>query len=65
MQANVRLTLQDALGREIAVLSNGVYTAGDYTVSINPLTLNVPTGVYYCRLTSGNVHLVQPVVIMR
>lgn len=65
MQANVRLTLQDALGREIAVLSSGVYTAGDYTVSINPLTLNVPTGVYYCRLTSGNVHLVQPVVIMR
>ncbi|MBI3257929.1 MAG: SBBP repeat-containing protein [Ignavibacteriae bacterium] len=65
LQANVRLTLQDALGREIAVLSSGVYTQGDYTVSINPLTLNVPTGVYYCRLTSSNVHLVQPVVIMR
>ncbi|MBS1537240.1 MAG: SBBP repeat-containing protein [Bacteroidetes bacterium] len=64
-QANVRLTLQDALGREIAVLASGVFAAGDYTVALNPLSLGLPTGVYFCRLLSGNTQLVQPVVIMR
>ncbi len=64
-QTNVRLTLQDALGREIAVLSSGVFTAGDYTVAINPLTLGITSGVYYCRFTAGNVQLVQPIVIVR
>ena len=64
-QINLRLTVQDALGREIAVLASGMYAAGEYTVVLNPLSLGLTSGVYFCRLASGNVQLVQLVVIMR
>jgi hypothetical protein len=64
-QSFVRLTLQDGLGREIAELTKGMFVAGDYTVAINPQSLGITAGVYFCRLTSANVQLVQPIVIVR
>jgi hypothetical protein len=55
----VSLRIFDVLGREVAVLVNGQKPAGTHTVAWN--ALNVPSGVYVCRLeartTSGDSYV--------
>jgi hypothetical protein len=46
-----RLGLYDAMGREIAVLADGVLAAGEHTVRRDAADL--PAGVYYARLSAG------------
>lgn len=48
--AHVRLTVHDALGREVAVLVNGPVEAGSHTARFEAGAL--PSGVYLARLTS-------------
>lgn len=47
----VRLTVYDLLGREVAVLVNGVQNAGTYTVTFSGLDL--PSGIYFYNLESS------------
>jgi hypothetical protein len=49
----VQLKVFDMLGREIAVLVNGMMDAGEYTVQFHAGTL--PSGVYLYRLQVGNL----------
>jgi 1,4-alpha-glucan branching enzyme len=48
----VRLTVYDLLGREVAVLVDGVQTAGSHSVRWNAAGL--PTGVYLYQLRAGS-----------
>jgi hypothetical protein len=48
----VRLVVYDMLGREVAVLVNEVKEPGTYAVSWNGGMLS--SGVYLCKMTSGN-----------
>jgi hypothetical protein len=53
-QGHVRLSITDILGREIAVLVSEQKAAGSYSAQWN--ALQVPSGIYVCRLvTEGNV----------
>jgi hypothetical protein len=45
------LKVYDMLGREVATLVNGQRAAGTYTVSFDAAQL--PSGIYFARLTSG------------
>jgi phosphatidylserine/phosphatidylglycerophosphate/cardiolipin synthase-like enzyme len=45
------LTLHDALGREIARLADGRYSAGTYSIALDLRSL--PNGIYFCRLANG------------
>ena len=47
----VKLAVHDLLGRELAVLVDGVREAGSHNVSFDAVGL--PSGVYVYRLTSG------------
>jgi hypothetical protein len=49
--SNVSLKIFDILGREVAVLVNGVKNAGSHTVTWDAAGL--PTGVYFYRLRAG------------
>ena len=51
MSHQVRLSVFDLLGREIAVLVDGVKNAGSHTVTWDAAGL--PTGVYFYRLRAG------------
>ncbi len=48
--SSVRLAVYDMLGREVAVLMNGTYPAGSYTVRFDGARL--ASGVYLSRLTA-------------
>ena len=48
----VRLTVYDALGREVAALVNEELKPGSYEVEFDGS--NYPSGVYFYRLTAGD-----------
>ncbi|MCZ7557009.1 MAG: SBBP repeat-containing protein [Bacteroidia bacterium] len=52
-EAYVRLTIHDALGREVAVVVEGVRPAGTQSISFNASGL--PAGSYVCRLEAQGV----------
>jgi predicted CXXCH cytochrome family protein len=59
----VRLAVFDASGREVSLLVNGSYQAGNYQVNWN--AANLPSGVYYYRLTSGSFSSVKKMVLAK
>ncbi|MDX1531501.1 MAG: ScyD/ScyE family protein [Rhodothermales bacterium] len=61
--AAVRLVVYDALGREVAVLADGAHAAGPHTARFDGAGL--PSGVYLCRLTSGNRSVLRHVTVLR
>jgi 5-hydroxyisourate hydrolase-like protein (transthyretin family) len=51
--ANVKLTVFDILGNEIATLVNEVKTAGNYEVEFTSAN-ELSSGIYFYRLQAGN-----------
>jgi hypothetical protein len=50
--SHVKLAVYDMLGREVAVLANGQYPAGQFTFKFDGSRL--ASGVYFCRLIAGS-----------
>jgi hypothetical protein len=63
MDGNTELTIFDAWGRTVAVLVNGVQTAGRHTVSFDASRLS--SGTYYYRLVSGRFMDVKRMVVSK
>jgi hypothetical protein len=61
--AAVRLTLFDALGREVSVLAESDYPAGRHRVVVDREAF--PAGVYFVYLRAGRHRHVQAVTIVR
>jgi PKD repeat protein len=59
----VLLTVFDVLGREVSVLVNGIEQPGFKSVTWN--ATNIPSGVYFYRMTAGAFTDVKKVVLMR
>jgi len=60
---NVTLTIYDLLGRNIAALVNARQDAGMYEVQWT--TQNVSSGVYFYRLTAGDVQIQKKMIVIR
>ncbi len=58
-----RLTVYDLLGREVAVLVDGVMPAGDHSVTFNAAGL--PSGMYLIRLQADGRLLTQTVTLLK
>lgn len=50
----VNLTVYNVVGKEVAVLANDVKQAGEYSVNFDLSEYNIPSGVYFYKLTAGN-----------
>lgn len=59
--ANISLTLHDATGRRIALLTEGNVEAGNHTFSFNPIGL--AAGAYQYRLTVDDKHFLSKTMI--
>ena len=51
--AVVKIIIYNSLGKEVQILSNEFKPAGKSRVVWNPALANLPSGVYFCRVTSG------------
>ena len=60
---NVSLKIYDILGREIATMVNGKNQPGEHTITWN--ASNVPSGVYFYRLTAGDFVQTKKMVLMK
>lgn len=49
---DVQLKIYDILGREVALLVNENLHSGSYSVELN--AANIPSGIYFYKLTAGN-----------
>ncbi len=61
--AEVRLAVYDLLGREVAVLANGLQAPGTYEVRFDGGSL--ASGIYLCRLTAGRFVETRKMVLMK
>jgi hypothetical protein len=59
----VRITLYDALGREVAVLREGVLPEADPVLRIVPSALRMQPGMYFIRMISAGGQAVRAVVV--
>lgn len=60
---NVKLTIYDALGKEVNILVNEMQNAGNYNIEWN--ALGFPSGVYFCRLEAENFISIKKMVLIR
>ncbi len=60
---DMRLVVYDLLGREVAVLANGRYPAGEYTFTFDGT--NLASGIYVYRLTVGAFSAVRKMLLVR
>jgi hypothetical protein len=65
LPANVQVVLKvyDVTGREVSELVNTKQGPGEFTVSWNASDL--PSGIYYCRITAGNFTAVKKMILMK
>lgn len=59
----VRLKVYDLLGRDVATLVNEVRRSGSYEITWDAKDL--PSGVYICRLTHGNLTISRKLLLLR
>ena len=63
-QSELRISLFNQLGQEVAVLANGSYSAGEQSFTLN--ASKMATGNYYLRAVgSGGLNEVQSVTLMK
>ncbi len=63
VQADVRLTVVNMLGQEVAVLVNEPLSAGEYTASFNGA--NLPSGIYFYRMQAGDFTTVRKMMLLK
>lgn len=61
--ATLKLSLFDVSGKEVAVIGEGEYAPGEYQLTLN--NHDLPNGVYYCRLVTGQIVRTQKLIILR
>ncbi len=62
-EAPVKLVICDIAGREVATIVDRVENAGLKNIEWN--TKNIPSGIYFCRLTNGKLKDTKKVLLVR
>jgi hypothetical protein len=61
--AGASLRVFDMLGREVATLVNGYTTSGTHEIQFN--ATNLASGVYFYKLTSGNITKIEKMMLLK
>ncbi len=60
---NIKLDIYDLLGQKVETLYDGTQTAGYH--SINWKAKNQPSGIYFCRLSSGSISVIKKMTLLK
>ncbi len=60
-----KIVLRDLTGREIQTIFNGMSKAGYNEIRINPIEMNLGSGIYYYTITIGDKSSTKPMIIIR
>ena len=61
--SNVKLTIYDAIGKEVAVLVNDYLSTGSYRYTWN--AANLASGIYFYRIEAKNFNMVKKMVLLK
>jgi CubicO group peptidase (beta-lactamase class C family) len=61
----VKLSVYNVLGEEIALLVNEYKNTGSYSYTFNSKTLNLSGGVYFYKLTLGNLSTTKKMILLQ
>jgi len=61
--SEVSLVVYDVMGRQVETLVRGTFSVGGYRVSWN--AEDMPSGIYFCRLSSGSTVLTRKMILLR
>jgi len=61
--SDVKLTVYNILGQQVAVLTQGIYSAGMHTINFN--SANLASGTYIYRLEAGNFVQVRKMLLLK
>jgi hypothetical protein len=59
----VNLSVFNLMGRRVKMLQDGVLNAGEHSIRLDAADL--PSGIYFARLTSDQLHLTQKLVLLK
>lgn len=62
-ESQVTIEVFNTIGSRIAVLTEGIYNPGTHYISFNGN--NLPTGMYYYRLTSNGISITRKMLLLR
>jgi hypothetical protein len=62
-QAHIRITVFSVSGQQVAILGDSMVQPGRYAVTWNASDL--PSGVYFCRLTTGDTMLTTKLLLLK
>ena len=62
-ESRVTVRIYNVLGKEVATLVDGVWSAGVHTVTWN--AANEPSGIYFCRMTADGFMATRKLVLMK
>lgn len=60
---NVKMTIYDIMGREVAVPVNGYYGAGKYNVDFD--ASNIASGIYFYKIETGNYNSIKKMILIK
>ncbi len=61
--SNVKLTIYDAIGREVRTLLNNELSAGTHTIQWN--ASNIASGIYFCRIEANDYVKVNKMLLLK
>jgi hypothetical protein len=61
--SHITIDIVDVLGREVATVADGEQTAGTHAVTFDASTLS--SGVYFCRMSAGDILSVKKMVVAK
>lgn len=63
--AQVRLSVYNVLGKEVASLFNGYQAAGNYSVSFSASEYNLSGGIYFYQLNAGKYSITKKMILSK